>query len=118
MVAAAVAVTAGMTFAVVVVIAAGMTFTVVTAADVGIEFEFSIDEGVDRVIGKTSAAAEEFDACLAQGILGAAADAAADEGIDIIVEEEAGQSAVSLSHGIDDEFFYDGAVFDVINFEL
>ena len=64
------------------VIAAGVTFTVVmvvmVALDIGVIQEVPSQQSLHRSISRAGSAAEELDTSLAQSILGAHADAAAD----------------------------------------
>ena len=101
------------------VVAAGMAAVVVmAAADIGIVCEIAVDQRFYRFIGIAGNAAVKTDAGFFQRHLSAAADPSADQRVYAVVEKETGQSAVTLSHGVDDLFAYDSAVFDVVYFEL
>lgn len=117
--AAVVMAAAGMAFAMA-VSAAGVAFTVVmmVAMNVGIKGQISVEQCLYRIIGGAGNAAEELDTGLFQCILGAAADAAANQCVHIVVSQKSCQCAVPLSHGIHHKFLDDGVVFDVVYLEL
>ena len=63
-------------------------------------------------------AAKQLDACLCQSHLRTGADAAAENDVDAMLEQEADQCAVALPVGENDLTAEDAAVFDFIEFEL
>ena len=117
MAAVAAAVTMTFTMAAAVVTFA-MAVTVMVAANVGVIAEGAGDQRLDSLVSGTGNAAEETDAGCCKRILCAAADAAADQSINLVIKQEAGQCAVTLSFGADDKFVGDDAVRDIINLKL
>ena len=57
-------------------------------------------------------------ACTSQCILGTGTDAAANQGVDILLLQEGGQGAVACAIAVKHVGILDGAVFDGINLEL
>ena len=91
---------------------------VVGAAGIGIVVQLTGQQGVDSIIGIAVDAAVELDACLVQGSAGAAADAAADQGIHLVNGQITRQSAVAGTGDAEDLGVDDGAVLDLVELEL
>ena len=91
---------------------------VVGAAGVGIVVELTGQQGVDSIIGIAVDAAVELDAGLVQRSTGAAADAAADQGVHLMDGQIAGQSAVAGTGNAEDLGVDDGPVLDLVELEL
>ena len=104
------------------VAAAGVTLTVmmvvVVALHVGIVEEIALDQCLHRRIGIAADTAKEADACRCKRHLCAAADTAADQNVGAQALEDGGESAVSLSVGINDRGGDDRAVCYVVDLEL
>ena len=77
-----------------------------------------VQHGQDGRFGTAAYAAENIDPGLFQGASGAAADASADHGINTAVSQEARQSFVSLSVGIDDHGRQDPVIVCLKDLEL
>ena len=91
---------------------------VVGAAGVGIIVQLTGEECLDRIIGIAVDAAVELDAGLVQRSTGAAADAAADQGVNLVDGQVTGQSAVAGTGNAEDLGIDDGAVLDLVELEL
>lgn len=95
-----------------------MLLVVMAASYVGIEFQRTIEQILDGFIGTARNAAIEVNRSGRQGLLGSAADAAGNDGIDFLGLQEPYQGTVSLTIRADDIGFDDIPVFDIINLEL
>ena len=95
-----------------------MLLVVMAASYVGIEFQRTIEQILDGFIGTARNAAIEVNRSGRQGLLGSAADAAGNDGIDFLGLQETDQGTVSLTIRADDIGFDDIPVFDIINLEL
>lgn len=89
------------------VVAAGVTaltmlVVVVVAANVGIIRQNAADECAYRRVSLAAYAAVELDTCLGKCLLSAAADAAADEGVNAALHQEARKCAVTAAVGVND----------------
>ena len=91
---------------------------VVGAAGVGIVAQLTGQQGVDSIIGIAVDAAVELDAGLVQRSTGAAADAAADQGVNLVDGQVTGQCAVAGTGNTEDLGIDDGAVLDLVELEL
>ena len=95
-----------------------VTVVVMIAADVGIVVETAVQKCLHSAVGVAGSAAVELNTGLSQSVLSAGADAAADENVHPVGQQETGQSAVAAAVGIDDPGVDDGAVFHFIDLEL
>ena len=103
------------------VITTGVTASlmiVMIAADIRIITQAAGKKSCNCVIRISAAAAVKPDACLRQCILSAAADAAADQSIDSVLNQKAGKSAMTAAIGIDHFCIGDRSVFHFINLNL
>lgn len=95
-----------------------MLLVVMAASYVGIEFQRTIEQILDGFIGIARDTAIEIDRCFCQGLLGSAADAAGNDGIDFLGLQETDQGTVALTIGVDDVGLDDMAVFNIIDLEF
>lgn len=105
------------------VVAAGVTaltmlVVMVVAANVGVIRQNAADERVYRCVGLAAYAAVELDTCLGKCLLSAAADAAADEGVNAALHQEARKCAVTAAVGVNDLLADYLAVCDLVDFKL
>lgn len=103
------------------VITTGVTASlmiVMIAADIRIITQAAGKKSCNCVIRISVAAAVKPDACLRQCVLSAAADAAADQSIDSVLNQKAGKSAMTAAIGIDHFCIGDRSVFHFINLKL
>ena len=107
-VAAASVITAGMTLAV----------TVVTAHDIRIVVQLTGEEGRNCFICTACDTAVQLNASLIERHLRTAADAAADQCVNLIGCEKAGECAVSAAVGVDNPGRRDRAALYVVKFKL
>ena len=91
---------------------------VVGAAGVGIVVQFTCQEGFHSIIGIAVNTAVEIDACLVQSSTGAAADAAADQGVNLVGGQVASQCTVAGTGDAEDLSVDDGTVLDLVELEL
>ncbi len=90
-----------------------MLLVVMAASYVGIEFQRTIEQILDGFIGTARNATIEVNRSGRQGLLGSAADAAGNDGIDFL-----GLQTVALTIGVDDVSLDDMAIFDIIDLEF
>ena len=90
----------------------------VGAAGIGIILQFAGQQGIDCFVSITMDAAIELDTSLVQGGAGAAADAAADEQVDLVGSQITCQGAVTGTGNAEDLGIDDSAVFDLVELEL
>lgn len=95
-----------------------MLLVVMAASYVGIEFQRTIEQILDGFIGTARNAAIEINRSGLQGLLGSAADAAGNDGIDFLGLQETDQGTVALTMGVDDVSLDDMAIFDIIDLEF
>ena len=95
-----------------------MLLVVMAASYVGIEFQRTIKQILDGFIGTARNAAIEVNRSSRQGLLGSAADAAGNDGIDFLGLQETDQGTVALTIGVDDVSLDDMAIFDIIDLEF
>ena len=95
-----------------------MLLVVMAASYVGIEFQRTIEQILDGFIGTARNAAIEVNRSCRQGLLGSAADAAGNDGIDFLGLQETDQGTVALTIGVDDVSLDDMAIFDIIDLEF
>lgn len=95
-----------------------MLLVVMAASYVGIEFQRTIEQILDGFIGTARNAAIEVNRSGLQGLLGSAADAAGNDGIDFLGLQETDQGTVALTMGVDDVSLDDMAIFDIIDLEF
>lgn len=95
-----------------------MLLVVMAASYVGIEFQRTIEQIPDGFIGTARNAAIEVNRSGRQGLLGSAADAAGNDGIDFLGLQETDQGTVALTIGVDDVSLDDMAIFDIIDLEF
>ena len=95
-----------------------MLLVVMAASYVGIEFQRTIEQILDGFIGTARNAAIEVNRSGCQGLLGSAADAAGNDGIDFLGLQETDQGTVALTIGVDDVSLDDMAIFDIIDLEF
>lgn len=95
-----------------------MLLVVMAASYVGIEFQRTIEQILDGFIGTARNAAIEVNRSSRQGLLGSAADAAGNDGIDFLGLQETDQGTVALTMGVDDVSLDDMAIFDIIDLEF
>ena len=107
---------AGILYNLVAVMAAAAV--VVGAAGIGIILQLTGQQGIDCIVGIAVDAAVELDAGLVQCGAGAAADAAADQGVNLVGSQITGQSAVTGAGNAEDLGIDDSAVFDLVELEL
>ena len=102
------------------VVAAGVTLFVVmvVALGIGIIAQGAVCKGGGTEVGISGDAGVEVDPGLSQGVPGAAADAAADQGVCAQLLQHTGQRAVTLAVGAHDLAVRDGTVFDGVDLEL
>lgn len=107
MIAAAVAATA-MAFA----------MTVMVAMNSGVVSKFSCQESIYCCIGISLNATVQGNACLSQGILGTAANTAANQSVDIFLLQEGSQGTMTSTIAGNNMGFLNSIVFNGINLEL
>ena len=95
-----------------------MLLVVMAASYVGIEFQRTIEQILDGFIGTARNAAIEVNRSGLQGLLGSAANAAGNDGIDFLGLQETDQGTVALTMGVDDVSLDDMAIFDIIDLEF
>ena len=95
-----------------------VVMAVVVAMNVGVIAEGAAQQGLHRLVGRAGHPAEQADARLGQGRLGAAADAAADQDVCLHLAQQPGQSAVALAVGAHHLAGDHLAVFHLIELEL
>ena len=95
-----------------------MLLVVMAASYVGIEFQRTIEQILDGFIGTARNAAIEVNRSGCQGLLGSAADAAGNDGIDFLGLQETDHGTVALTIGVDDVSLDDMAIFDIIDLEF
>ena len=109
MIAAAVA-AAAMAFA--------MTVTMMVAVNSGVVGKFSCQESFYCCIRISLNTTVQGNACLSQSILGTAANAAANQGFDVLFLQEGGQGTVPHTVAGENMGFLNRIVFNGINFEF
>ena len=101
--------------------AAAMAFTVAVAMMVAVNSriisQFACQESIYGFISTALNTAVQGNACLGQSILGTAANAAANQGIDIFLLQEGGQSTVTNTVARENMGFLNRVIFNSINFE-
>ncbi len=95
-----------------------MTMAVMTALNIGIVFQTVGNQCCHRIIGFALNAAVKPDSCFRKGSLCAAANAAADQSIHLMVQKKACQRSVAAAHGIYHLFSYNLLIFNIIEFKL
>ena len=88
------------------------------AANGGIIMKRAVQQRPHRVVRAAAHAAVQPDPRLRQGLLGAAADSAADQGVRAVCGQEPRQRAVAAAHGVHNFFAGDSAVGHVVELEL
>ena len=84
----------------------------------GVAGQGAVQQGLDGGVGRARHPAVKADAGRCQGGLGAAADAAADQGVGVELAQQGRQGAVALAVGADHLAAGDLAVFHVVQLEL
>ena len=121
-----------LTAAVAMLVHMAVTVTAAAMAAAGVAFSVAVMVAAHgRVIGKLACqeimhgcisfalyAAVKGDASAGQSILGTGADAAANQGVDVFLLQEGGQSAVACAIAVKHMGLFDGSVLDGIDFEL
>ena len=100
------------------VITAMMLLAVVMVAGGALgEDQGAVQQLFHALVGAAHAAGVQADAGLGQCDLGTGADAAADEAVHAVCQQEVSQRAVAAAHGGNDFCALDGTVFDFIQLE-
>ncbi len=95
-----------------------MMLTVVAAIGAGAEVQAAVQQGSYCCIGIAGYTGKQANACLSQGHLSTAANAAADQCVCIDGIQDTGQCAVTLSVGVDHFCAYHFVIFDGVYFKL
>lgn len=95
-----------------------LPFMVMVASGLGVLLQFSFGKSLGRLIRIPLNAGINLDACLGQSHLSSAADAAADQGLHLMLFEKNCQSAVSGAAGVYYSALAGLAVFHLIHLEL
>ena len=103
------------------VVAAGvatLAVVVVIAMYIRVIGQGAVQKGLHSGIGIAADTAEQTDTGLGQCHLGTTADAAANQGVNAVLHQKAGQCTVTAAVGANNLCVQDAAVTDFVNFEL
>ena len=95
-----------------------MMLAVVIAGGIRVKVKGSLKKCFYRLISRTGDAGVELNACFGKGCARAAADAAADQGVNTVFRQKSCQCAVAASVGIHDRGACDLLIFDGIDLKL